>query len=151
MTTEPKIAPHIVNGEPTCSGEECPAWESVSDICEMHVCTAARGRPVAHADKLCLPGLRRQRDDLHEKNKEAVVALVAHSENETRLLNASIQACEERDTARRELCEHYAGIHSRVRADLLDSSWHHFENVLRRYAASRGWSYLYETPEGGEG
>jgi hypothetical protein len=56
-----------------------------------------------------------------------------------------------------EICSQYAGFHSKVRADLLDSSWHHFENVLRRYAASRGWGYLYTpappatgTEEGGD-
>jgi hypothetical protein len=118
MTTD--INPCIVDGEPTCSGEECPAQVLSNGffICsiqsEPKIDGKSRTVALANAGHLCIPGLRRllaeareerdaankRADDLHEKNKEAVAALVAHSENETRLLNASIQACAERDKER---------------------------------------------------
>ena len=50
----------------------------------------------------------------------------------------------ERDAARREVCENY---------HMLSGGWlcKHTVEVRNRIAASRNWSYLYETPEGGEG
>ena len=131
-----EIAPRIVDGEPECS-RQCPVYRETADGEMFDACHAdmAFGENTLDGEP-CIPGLRRQRDELHEKNKEAVVSLVAHSDNETRLLNASIQACAERDAARRELCQRNANY---TRHDCMD------------VAASRGWGYLYETPEGGEG
>jgi hypothetical protein len=146
MTNEPKFAPRIVDVEPVFSGDASrPFWNAIRrvkgptthDVLYDYGCKAQEMEGE-------LGRLRRQRDDLHEKNKEAIVALVAHSENETRLLNASIKACAERDAARRELCAAVA----RLKMETVDGmiAWRG-----RDEAASRGWGYLYETPEGEEG
>ena len=60
--TIPDIAPRLVEGEPVCSGEECPACESVVDIYRTLVCSVL-GR-VAPSGRTCVEGLRRQRDAL---------------------------------------------------------------------------------------
>ena len=57
-----EIKPRIVDNEPVCSGEECPACESVADIHRTLVCSVL-GR-VAPSGRTCVEGLRRQRDAL---------------------------------------------------------------------------------------
>jgi hypothetical protein len=109
--TEPKpeIAPRIVNGEPTCSGEACPAFKETTGMNDECFAEMAFGEWINEGDD-CIPGLRRQRDE----------------------------RTEERDAARRVVCE---------QVDCLTGHC----TTAEQYAEANNWSYLYETPEGGEG
>jgi len=46
-----EIRPKYVDGEPVCSGKNCPAWIEYPELCD----DAERGGP-------CVPALRRDRD-----------------------------------------------------------------------------------------
>ena len=119
MTTEPKIAPRFVDGEPVCSGEECPRfyWSNVDDQCMSVFC--GRGDDLlrfcqSQPEKVpCIPMLRCQRDELRE----------------------------ERDAARRELCEEKEWTETRLGSRPCDTMY--IKHTIEEYAVSRGWSYLY--------
>jgi hypothetical protein len=122
MTTE--ISPRIVDGEPTCSGRECPRCYGAFDF--QLWCGSVGGLnsvPIITDQNLvpsmsCLPALRRQRDD-----------------------------------ARRELCEADAGVGmgegvglDHYTAGLVGNdglAGRDFRIRVMEYATSRGWSYLY--------
>ena len=53
--TTPDIAPRLVEGEPVCSGEECPHYAACEWDCFSY----------------CPPGLRRQRDALQAERDAA--------------------------------------------------------------------------------
>ena len=143
-----EIAPRIVDGEPTCSGEECPAWkvETIMIPNDMGVewrethahCTLGGAFPSA----ACVPMLRR----LLATRTEECIHLNAANDAE---MKRADRLQEERDAARRELCEACETIGYYFLGSGADR-----ENA----AASRGWSYLYApappatgTEEGGEG
>ena len=65
--TTPDIAPRLVEGEPVCSGEECPEHFTGKDafLYVHHHCRRANKLGVEiHSGDPCTPGLRRQRDAL---------------------------------------------------------------------------------------
>jgi hypothetical protein len=159
--TEPKpeIAPRIENGDALCV-TSCPRL-TIADGKILSACatTAQYGGYCGPWYREQVAALRRQRDErtaeleqVHDKQAALDVALAYHDrmmermdEMET-LMNAQTEAIEaqtaamktvaaERDAARRELMAQFANVGFNVR-----------EVVM-----VRGWGYLYETPEGGEG
>ena len=64
--TTPDIAPRLVEGEPVCSGSECPYWypqingSIAPDNCEH-----------GPTGRLCIPALRAQRDALQAEQDAA--------------------------------------------------------------------------------
>jgi hypothetical protein len=78
----PIIAPIITNGEPTCSGEACPAFEEIANgtgRCKR----VWRERDVDMWEGLdCFPGLRQQRDDALARVEQ--VLELRRQENTTR-------------------------------------------------------------------
>jgi hypothetical protein len=129
--TAPNIAPRMDGDEPTCSGETCPRfyWSNVDDQCMSVFC--GRGDDLlrfcqSQPEKVpCIPMLRCQRDELRE----------------------------ERDAARRELCEADAGVGmgegvglNHYTAGLVANdgvAGTDFRIRVMEYAVERQWSYLY--------
>jgi len=112
--TDPQIAPRIVDGEPYCTGAECPAWKTQTLEVPNTLgfkwtetrghCTKGGTWPQA----VCIPGLRAQRDE----------------------------RTAERDAARRELCDQYTEPKYRFKDETK-------KDKQREHAASRDWLYLY--------
>lgn len=75
MENSNTIRPRLIDGEPTCSGEECPALD-LRQPDSLSFCRLMPNEPRNPQGRPCIPGLRR---------------LLA-------------EAREERDAARRELC-----------------------------------------------
>jgi hypothetical protein len=65
----PAIAPRIVDGEPTCSGGECPRWSD----CLGRLFDAKDLSAVCNL--VCSDGLRRQRDERTAERDEATSKL----------------------------------------------------------------------------
>lgn len=67
------IAPRTVDGEPMCSGEQCPAfyWSDVGDDCVSTFCGSGKDRIArfcqSRPEKVpCIPAIRQERDDAHK-------------------------------------------------------------------------------------
>jgi hypothetical protein len=71
--TKPEIRPRFVDGEPVCSGEECPAFPGP----HKYVWQACVPNDMVGALVPCIPGLRAQRDALLAE-RDALAHEVAH-------------------------------------------------------------------------
>jgi hypothetical protein len=65
--TETKITPRIVDNEPVCSGTECPAYceNDARDGGWCRMLLKGRDHMGVEPGATCIPGLRRERDELH--------------------------------------------------------------------------------------
>jgi len=98
MTSEttPDIAPRIVDGEPYCTGTECPAWK-VQTLEVPNTLGVKWTETRGHCSKggtfpqaVCIPGLRRQRDALQA---ERDAAFTAGAGEMARLVHDEMERC----------------------------------------------------------
>ncbi len=79
-----RIKPKMVDGDPVCSGENCLAYSQIGCWCKVSVCHCMKSpRSEINPGNICIPGIRKQRDELKRELKKARG---------------------ERDEARREVC-----------------------------------------------
>jgi hypothetical protein len=121
-----EINPRIVDGEPVCSGSECPECKFYGGTgMGTYVCKETGG--VAPVNNYCIPGLRRQRD-------EAIDAAVRQASDLGRQLG---EAKARGDTLERERDEARRSVICYMRTSCSQDN-------VNRFVQERGWSYLYE-------